>query len=78
LVVAALAEQLHDIKMLFVRRYLGIAGASKEQNSSEITVLQKPSRKRALLEPVRAVLDKQPLKGAHQTQAGDSVPERLI
>jgi len=77
-----LANRLHltrpDIKTLFMSGYSEYAGASKEQNSAETTVLQKPFTKRTLLEHVRAVFDKQPLNGGHQTEAGDSVPERLI
>jgi CheY-like chemotaxis protein len=77
-----LANRLHltrpAIKTLFMSGYSEYAGASKEQNSAETTVLQKPFTKRTLLEHVRAVFDKQPLNGGHQTEAGDSVPERLI
>jgi two-component system, cell cycle sensor histidine kinase and response regulator CckA len=79
---ADLASRLHltrpEIKTLFMSGYSEYSGANKEQNSSETTVLQKPFSKRALLDQVRAVLDKNPRQGANQTAAGDSVPERLI
>ena len=77
-----LANGLHltrpEIKTLFMSGYSEYSGASQEPNSSQIAVLQKPFSKRALLEHVRVVLDQKPLNGAHQTDAGASVPERLI
>ena len=78
LVVAALAEQLHEHQMLFMGGYLEYAGTNQEQYSSEICLETSPLGSGRFPEHVQALLDKQPRNGAHQTRAGDSVPERLI